>query len=641
MARDVGVVTALLAGTCGLASGQTTAPQFYSWSAVNPASTSQFMEMVRVPVHTGSYQAAADAADRVCSLIVSRGLNVSGAQIAILLEGFGMGATKLAFHASDAVSIPGGDAWTGVPNGESPPPGLTRQPWMAQGIVATGAWMDAFITKYEANQAFNSTIPDPVRFHFDFEHIPTGCCSASYVDLFEWAVADTRWDTAPVPGFGGTATAQDIFEAEYVAFGLLGVNSLTKDPLDAITAGGTSFGTTQNQKWQTWWRHVANQAVEGALEQAAYLKVRAAFPGCKTSNFDTSAESDGGDGGKRVQPDAYPPGETWYKPWWERSANLMSPILYAVDSYHAATKPCNGTETQWEASLRIARQKLEACIFSTGGSKADMAPWVALTGTPTVPTYSQSVRECRDMMELLRAFDVPEVLLFSNTATQTTWDDFKRAYDLVYTPRLTGYAVDRGTETTTHATSLLHFILNDPAVVTTDARNEAAVHATFGNLSSSYDSLKINVESTMNRTSGQRGVVLIRRAGTNDWDRVGTLAFCNKRQTFYVGGASNYITSGGVVEVKVFHAASGSTSPTFESKFDLVQLVQGNVADFPVTPPTLSAECHADYNHDGVIDSTDSTDFYDDFINNRSGADLNEDGDVADDDAELFGESCS
>lgn len=445
-------------------------------------------------------------ARQVHETIVEAGL--SEGQVAILLQYFGHGTDPNAFPPwqlngknykplAPALTWHPADALTWDPNNNWDPNSVEywKTPWMDWGINAGapddpnnpsgiwGAeeWMKRFICEYEKiregdpndpnNYPGDSNLPIPSRFHFDTEsHIGWG--DSWTMEHWQALMEDPRYDDPNfgIPGFPEGKSLKDLFDDS----GLDDPNMMD----DANDYRGLQ-ATYNNRAWTAWYYGLCYQAMDAALEEAAYSQIREAWPGCICSNYITSARMDGeadpndpwtdpnnpwGGGRWWMQINYFlywpscEPG--WRQVSWEGSASLQAPQFYAQPygrimdpnnpDYSDPNHPFYGVNDYVDRCMILDRHDLEACINSfpdpndpNQPTHADeLSPWVPLTEAPVDDgtRYGvQSKDHSRRFLAMLRAHGVNEFMVYDccdpndpNMYCVQHWNAFADVYHQVW-----------------------------------------------------------------------------------------------------------------------------------------------------------------------------------------------------------------
>ncbi len=422
-------------------------PVFWTWQEpLGPAAGHpQVIELVRVKCN----RAPEDAADGVVSQIRDRGLRPG--EIGIVLQNFGMGGghprdsqvegPALFAHWCDALAhrprsteaelqcIRAAD--------RDASPRWWDTPWMTHGIAESRAWMTRFVERYREHQAQDPSLPDPDRFHFDTEERVVVYRKSSVRDFLA-IMEDDRWDSEPLPGFGGRTLAE-----LYADAGSPGIRASAR------------FAARPNHEWAIWYGGVLDTVADAAMNEAAYAVVRDAWPSALSSNYGTSARYDGKGTPRRVAGHSRRP---WLRYATRAFGDLQAPVLYFPnETFHRRG------ETPQEAAVRWGALKVNANVFSYDGPHADVTPWIHLVGQEVGGRgrVSMDVTEdmMRDMMIMLRAHGVREMMLWSDDGTQddfSSWRSLLRVIDQVWQPRIAAADMVTGEAVTPSLLDLRH-----------------------------------------------------------------------------------------------------------------------------------------------------------------------------------------
>jgi hypothetical protein len=403
--------------------------------------------------------------------------------------------------------------------------------------------------------------------------------------------------------------------------------------------------------------------MEGALNQAAYSRIRAVWSGCHNSNYYTSQSTDGAtdESGVRGIINLFGSGATFPKSWFRASADLGSPVLYSVSPQHLDNLECrvsNSSNDEWNAALRVHRLNLDACIFSFGGGHEHaLAPSMPLPGVAfTAPSYHLlTADQDRELLALVRSKDIRELVLWSDPLTgpnsdhssqlYTVWNTFNEAYKDVYGPQMYSHSLARG-HWTSPDISKLYYALRDRASLTPSNQNQIELNIVFRAVTSDTRNFKVKL-ATIN--TGGTGSVSIQRLSSNGtfngnppFDQM--TAVCDplgsgfESYELHASTGRSYVqASNGEVHVKVFRSDSHS-SPDIAMSLDMVQLF----AIDPLPPCTgcMTSDpyswCAGDYNYDGAVNSDDSDNFVADYAAGLPAADIDGSGTVDESDIAKF-----
>lgn len=526
------VAACALVGLVGVASSAVFAqpyaavrPQYYSYELnPDPATTSyvyddRFTSAIRVQLSNGD--TAEDAANAAVALITARiaegTLNLD--KICITLQNFG-GKGPDAYRDDwysylrdeDAISLTVSDpSEFGELDGDSTASWELVQPWMNQAIGHYNAnnqtWLGGDATQWMTN--FCELLKDdldvlgviPERFHCEVEtNLPQGSSGRAPITVMLAWEADARWDTEPVPGFGGL-TMQQIWSQAQIDYGW-GDGTAT---LASLVEETVRASHPDNSAIWMWWVGVCRRALDAANQIACYQAIKETWPidTPKTSNYDHARADMAADtfawrtvrnpsnnsvvlsdqwfrgrmdkGGFGVLPSTVGtstsrPPLMFYLGEDVTSADFSAPELYYFDfsygtpnSGHIQKRfyepPVSGVhvdETWQQASQRFQRHSLDAITNSVGVTNEEVVPWVDIPGARQIDPSGalQTIEQTRPTLALLRSKDIREALMFGNKpdagarGNAQMWADFKRADDQVYTPSYRDYQVIIGTDDT-------------------------------------------------------------------------------------------------------------------------------------------------------------------------------------------------
>lgn len=503
-------------------------PQYYSYELnPDPATTSyvyddRFTSVIRVDLSSGD--TAQDAADEALAMIASRVTEgtLDLQKVCITLQNFGGKGANEYRHAvfsylrdDDKVSIHVADPDVRVElDGQAISKWEMLQPWMNEAIGTYNplysTWVGGETTQWMTN--FCELLKDgldvlgvvPERFHCEVEtNISGGSTGRAPITLMLAWEADTRWDTEPVPGFGGQ-TMEQIWSQAQIDYGW-GDGTATLASLLEETAGASH---PDNSAIWMWWVGVCRRAIDGANQIACYQAIKETWPTDipKTSNYDDARADMAADtfAWRTVRDpssNAVVLSDQWFRGRMDKggfgvfpptvgtstsrpplmfvleegftSADFSAPELYYFNLGHPDGFPNSGhlqkryyeppvgnvfvDETWPQASRRFQRHTLDAVINSSGSSHLDVVPWINSPGMMQIDENGtlETIVETRPTLALLRSKDIREALIFGNKPSAGSrgspgmWAEFKRADDQVYTPSYRDYQVIIGTDATT------------------------------------------------------------------------------------------------------------------------------------------------------------------------------------------------
>jgi len=575
-------------------------PKIWSWGTPLGNGAAISTNWVRGFAENG--RTGSQVADEVCKIIQDRALGPG--DVWIVLWGWGYGSASvpgrpaLPWHPLDAVV-----ANPPIPNSE-----LT--PWMSNGIAEAGGWIDDFIQRYVFLQANPDQvpgapspappIPDPSRFHLDNETAVLPCCNANLnVDVFDAMMNDARWTSESIRGFG-TQSMSDL----YIAGGSL--------PFDK---GQHAFATTDNQTWYRWIAPIASRALEGGLDEALYTPVRVQWPACKSSNYWSSTRTDGIAGRTIIGYGAAD--AVWLGGLnWEGLGDLQAPVMYGpnanmgfVDSNHQ-----QGSETPWDASIRLFRHNIEACVDSFGGNhQSEVTPWVNLPaqvpGDPNDNYFSKD--QSREILAMLRTKGISEFIVWNGSTGNTiaNWNDMADIVDQVWASDVTSL---NSISTNNDKVARIDGTTFDVQSVSQGGGgpfgggfDESNVYVDV-NTSFATPPAALNIEFAASLSvSGfsTAGYVYVFNWGTNGYDLLNFYSpnTLLTRRNFDIANAAGYIGPGGLVRLRFFHRVNVALFFPFTSKYDLIQVIGKDGA----APSTAPIGPTGDVNQDAQVNFQD------------------------------------
>jgi hypothetical protein len=534
---------------------------------------------VREKVYVGgTAMSGAQAADEVCDTILSRGL--ASGEAAILLQDFPKGDGRpgnpyqngpaLVFHHEDGLDNTAITEWW-------------RTPWTTHGIPETRAWMNEFIQRYRDRQAADARIPDPARFHFDTELYPAVCCESYWINIFDqmrWQ--DPRYNNEPVAGFGTPGAPKTVSQLYFEA----GRPSYTP---------GQPIYASANQAWFKWYFSMGMRATEGAMDEAVYQPIREAWPGCLTSHYYQSMRTDGGGVPARAIPDNGPQGVTWAKFSWQGAADLQSPVLYAVSDAHKV-----GRETTLEASMRVWKGQIQACIDSFGGGHGDeIVPWT------TLPGQQFTEAEMFEVYAMLASKGIDEVIIWGPAATGSAanWTALARAARRVWAADLAEATVLIGTPSVSASLvpARVRWARNDTLAISAPAwtNNVTDLRVAFATPFAGSRKLRVDVESRASIANSKAEVLIRDWSGPSgeSWVSLGQQSVATSGLTltkFADDDAASHVSPDGRVELRVRHFPPAG-SPVMTSVIDSIRVIE------------LEGVCEGDASGDGAVDFADIT----------------------------------
>lgn len=603
---------------CSMGSVAGTPPTIWTWSDPDPYITTNdtyIKPLIRVAAHDiSNNQMSMDTLiGRIETEITNLGV---GSSIAILLRNFGNAAfdsgagQRLLFHFDDGLDVNYGT--------EPPTPPMYadwwRTPWATNGVAETASWFETFIERYD-----NAKLDPPLRFHFELEQSAWRCCCDSdalvIANLQTEMKADGRWSSEALPGFYNTSldTLAELY-ANHPEEPTINGEECLNDPNAELS---------ENQNFTQWYFPITLQAVDGALNEAVYETIRARskeWPGCKSSNYITSARTDGQSGRVIINPtlegsdDGVPP--RWNRHAWKGAADLQAITLYPLHRSHT-----EGGESYWDACMRVFRSDLDSCINSFGGEHADeMSPWISRNGATwgvlncspgctsctyasscstsamPCPEYTVTIDDTRRLLALLRSKDVREILVFDENTCDPTpaegWADFDDLVTQVWKYDLsTASIVDGCANTSSLVSKLTHSdnsFIQFPGPTCGNYRYHTITGKFHPDASYAPDGMTINVETV--GESGITGTIQLKNVNNSNWITLGSTFSVSTTAPGFVTrdfDPTNYIDGSGDIEFKIIH--DYGTSADYSSTFNLVQLVaRDEVTDQPFWAPFTS-----------------------------------------------------
>ena len=422
-------IASLLSAAVAMAA--TDRPIIWSWLPPGGGAANHRSFRALLVLHTVENEPGTVFAQRLAAKI--RQGQLTGDRIGVVMSHYGRTMPTLAYDPADAVAVP--LDLQSIANGT---------PWLANGLPKARSWTDSFIAEYQRIQALED-LPSPSRFHMDCElRLPrlcyqdthfADCWSDRPVRLFDAIVSDPRWasETVPVAQSGGVVWRT--------------VQQLHQD------AGAPSWDSSQprhaqaNRAWSRWYDAMQRSVMDGALEQAFYAPVRAAWPLCRSSEFAQSIRVDGAEepNGRRVFRDF----EWWLNGWmdsaWHGVGDLQAPTIYAFGT--SFMEP----GSDWtDANIRLDRANLDACLHSFGGAAPEtITPWIMLPGT-MLPIDTTTAREAdaamlEERLAILRWRGMSEFQLWPG-ASPAIWTHAARTVDAVWSSELVEVQLFQGSD---------------------------------------------------------------------------------------------------------------------------------------------------------------------------------------------------
>ena len=340
-------------------------------------------------------------------------------------------------------------------------------------------------------------------------------------------------------------------------------------------------------------------------------------------------------------------------------------------------------ETVAQSVERTHRHNLESIINTPTRAENGVTPWIEFPGVHWIDTSAtlSGIEQTRRQLALFRSKDIREVILWSNKqgpgqrGTPSAWNAVKRADAQVFTSSYVQYYVTAGSDETPNINP------GDPTPLSNTLRNATpTIDITSQQLDSNYDLTEIVVviddiypeelghngrlllecqvepvdpDELTDAEAWQAGItgkIFIWRPGSADWAPLDSVNDAGNKGDyhFYVPDNSTrrewpvgwdpspdplceYLDEScqGAMAIKFVHIAPATTSG-FVSKYDLVQFYQvDDIAQWSSSVLSGFSEepyLSADFNYDGVQDSTDADLFTAAWTNNERRADYNGDG---------------
>lgn len=508
-------------------------------------------------------------------------------------------------------------------------------PWVWDGIDETTEWMDDYITQYEARQSGSMVgIPDPDRFLFDLEF--PWLLEAAPGDSIGIAVAywtalkgDPRWDgrgEEDVPGFG--ETLEEIW------------TNAGEPEVTVPMSWNYSYvgGSAANQEWFIWWRNLMMQVGANAMELAVDTPIHTEWPSCLISDYYASSKLDGGGtNNANSYVDTGYESSIGRRLWWEGSGDLQQPVLYPsstaylFDQYAVTDDSC--TDLGWsphepvaEAALRVMRFNMDSCVFSFSGANK----WAIMPALPLpheyFPIFGPQIASIpydvgvdnrvsndadRRAIALAKSRGCQELFVWNTLPNDTplspqhdyNWTRFKELLDQVWGFDPESCSVYAGSGSTDQ--TKLAYAHGDSLTVTASTSTGAGVETVFTNDYGQTGFLRVNIELTSSVNSTVRAYVRKTNStdATIDLDPVSgstgvdVCAGERVRLTGRIATGANFYGTGDRVTIRVL---VDPDSTAFTADFDLIQVMADD----------NERRLKADFNGDGVLDSDDDDAFY-------------------------------
>ena len=571
-------------------------PRVFAWTAPASPPSSQTQIRPLVMANLWSSSDPATVADEICNKILQLGLGKG--EVAITILGFGRGS--LAYNPSDALI------------GSGLPDSLARGvPWMNHGVATMSAWTDSFIARYKQRQITDG-VPSPSRFHMDCElrlpalcYLPdvSACWANGPMQVFAAMQLDARWNS------------------EQLRMKPENVPTLQTAAQAYIAAGSPAFDVNQprdaaiNRAWSSWWDGFTREAVDGALDEALYSRVAAAWPGAMCSEFAESMRLDGGtepDGSVRGYVDFEWWNQGWMRSRWCGRASLQAPAFYVFgETFVDLSRPF------MDEQMRLHRANLDACLHSFGGASAtDITPWVTLPGIllPYGESPATNIAYLNDeflrIAALFKSRGIEEFMLWPSTSS-STWHSVGRSIDAAWSTELSGAEIASGTSDIPLV--LGASVAERVASNLTSGKNGIEAVMTFTSSAvtacSSAGSLWIAIESRAGSASDW--TVDARASAAVPWSRVASYAqSAESSDARWIGpiAAAGLVANDGSFEVRL-----RTSNPATSLAVDLIQAIR--------VPSSGS-----DLNGDGAVNSLDLAALLGAWGSPDASADINGDG---------------
>jgi len=379
------------------------------------------------------------------------------------------------------------------------------------------------------------------------------------------------------------------------------------------------------------------------------------------------------------------------------SGDFSSPVLYPPSPVHWDGSDLWGERLHYylpkengnwpmagpsRITLDYSRRSMESIINSFDGNNLDIVPWIRPIGQQA-PGYVTTAIDFRDMLAMLRAKKVPEIIVWwAGENYEPNWPTALAIMDRVYKPQLNKIRILSGSCTNCPPSPAqipvdrLRYTLREEVpddefvgIAANQASDpvEVAVQFTFGDVASLLGKgpMAINIEcsayafETPAGVTDISGLIYVRDPVHQDWklqsfiddftadpnmEGFGFHAPINAepatspgyyaplwhetRRTF--DGIANYIAND-KIDIKIVFKRNYASDP-FTIRFDLVQLVG--------LPDALGGDeglaQGADFNHSQTTESYDVAAFMDAYAAGAEAADFNNDGIVNADDLTAF-----
>lgn len=505
----------------------------------------------------------------------------------------------------------GTDAPNDPPDSETVECDLSTLQWMVgwtENEVAYDGFIDEYANFYDPEQEI-STPPDPTRFIFDIEKLPSTMHEAG-VEAFLAAMDDDRWGTSStsgeeVPGHGG----DDMYT----------LWSERPRDVDEPSLVGKDWDDEDNQPFLNWYERILYRALEASFEEALFDPIADEWSSCKASNYRTSVRIDSD---YTYKHGGWAAAQDWWDVYWQGYGDMQSPVMYQVTYAHLPIPewPCSfgsyGVAVYWDTSLAIHRENMTSIIKSLdqGDSPSEIMPWITLIGqkmnigdyeegdcdpNPDPPgldfddeigkaKYEITKDDIRRLLTMLRARTVQEFIIWNGTDanTSTNWSAMNDVFEQVWMYDVDSYTVIDGTSSLPPNTTPLHYALEDTLEIDSEYNwpyNEVRMEVTFENLEypgTFTDDFYVSVEVQVDVASTPTWVPIalsIYDYNSSSWDSVDSQTVhegAMSNISFTIDGDNGQYISGDEVKIRLW-SYSGYSSFTID--YDSVHLVETEV----------------------------------------------------------------
>jgi len=356
--------------------------------------------------------------------------------------------------------------------------------------------------------------------------------------------------------------------------------------------------------------------------------------------------------------------------------------MYAT-SFHEEPNlylPGHPTESTWDASLRLGRHWWESILNTHRAAAAQnpqdrVTPWNGMVGSTKYSPYVITPDNAHRLFAFQRSKRDQEAMLWHDPATDTTadWAATLRAFDQVYAPQLDSFEIlEYGGQGFEANPGDLWDTLRRPVTSSLPPEREVTIQSqdigtkqassVICNFSGLHNApgngIRIHIEDRVS-SSHVRGEIWLWNwsLGGGAWQKLnitdsaaapgaylfhaGDSAWRQSRRYFDLRNAGCFVNSSGELAVWIRH--EGPSNAAFESRFDLVQVnrINGVVAtpdctdpDPDIVPPIDDDEglrmapgkSGPDVDMDGTISGEDADLFAERFFDNHPASDYDRDG---------------